>query len=360
MKKILFGALLLLTFSASSQEVLPLLDFNGYFKTFKDGFFRQIEFQRIKNFKAGDNVCAYIDFKGNLRVYDGTAPKNITNIETAIYEVSDNLMTWQIGQTLNMWDAGEMRTLTYNVGQYKVMDSIIVYQDLRFNTVNLYYKGEVQELYATVAGVTFPNFVGENIIAFKDNGNFYKVWWRGEIYDLDVWHNPYVFGGGTDMVAFNDPINGTFAVFEDGNFLDVEMFHMDSYKVGYGFVVYENLNGELMMYKNGDIVELSNFGANYWDVRDKIVLWEENSFMYTYYGGEKVEVARYTPDDYKIKNGVIVFRNLMGGVSAFIDGKVHEITNQMDAQYSIHGNSVLVTLFNNSYIVFQNGKKYTI
>lgn len=360
MKRILSVALLLLSFSATSQKVIPIVDFSGYFKSFNDGFFRQIEFQRIKNFKTGDNVCAYFDFKGNLRVYNGGTPKDVANIETAIYTVSDNLMTWQLGETLNMWDNGKLQTLTYRAGQYKVTDSLIVYQDTRFNTVNVYYDGEIHELYMSVAGSSFPNFVGENIIAFKDNGNYYKVFWRGEIYDIDVWHNPYLFAGGTDMIAFNDPINGTFAVFDKGVFLDVEMFHMDSYKVGLGFVAYENLNGELMLYKDEQTVELSNFNTSYWDVKDNVVLWEENSFMYTYYNGEKFEVARYTPEDYKIKNGVIAFRNLMGGVSAFIDGKVVEITNQMDAQYSIHGNSVLVELFNNSYIVLHEGKKYTI
>ena len=48
-----------------------------------------------------------------------------------------------------------------------------------------------------------------------------KVFWRGKIYDLDVWHNRFEFEGGTDMLAFNDPINGTFAVFEKGEFCPI-------------------------------------------------------------------------------------------------------------------------------------------
>jgi hypothetical protein len=48
----------------------------------------------------------------------------------------------------------------------------------------------------------------------------------------------------------------------------------------------------------------------------------------------------------------------MGGVSALMDGKVHEITNQQDAEYEIFGNLVLVKLFNRSFIVFKNGRKY--
>jgi hypothetical protein len=62
---------------------------------------------------------------------------------------------------------------------------------------------------------------------------------------------------------------------------------------------------------------------------------------------------------YKLKNNICAFRNIMGGVSAVINGRVEEITNLQDAEYEIYGNKVLVKLFNKSIIVFSNGKKFT-
>jgi hypothetical protein len=56
---------------------------------------------------------------------------------------------------------------------------------------------------------------------------------------------------------------------------------------------------------------------------------------------------------------VFAFRNILGGVSALVDGQVHEITNQADAEYEIFGNVVLVKLFNRSYIVFKDGRKFS-
>jgi hypothetical protein len=300
---------------------------------------------------------AFYDYRGNLLTYDGTTQKTISNIESE-YTVSDNLITWKIATTLNLWDNNALRTLSYQVGNYQVSDSLVVFQDMRYNSVSAYYNGEVHELYTSVGDIEFPDFIGENIVAFRDNGNFYKVFWRGQIYELDVWHDPFSFRGGTDMIAFNDPINGTFAIFENGQFSDVELQYVSSYKVGNGFVVYENQNGELLMYKEGEIVELSNFRASFYDVRDNIVLWSENSFLYTYHNGEKVEVERYVPNEYAIKNDVIVYRNIMGGVTSFINGVPEEITNQTESSFSVHGNAVLVELFNKSYIVLQKGKKY--
>jgi hypothetical protein len=344
---------------AYGQKVAPLLDFSGYFKSFQNGFFRQIEFQRIKNYKYGDDVVGYIDNRGNLRVFDGTKPRDLANIECE-YQVSDNLLVWKIASNLNLWDDGKVQTLTYFSGQYAIKDSMVVFIDTRFNSLNVYYNGKVQDIFASVTDMTMPDFVGENILAYRENGNVYKVFWRGQSYELGAWHDPIHFAGGTDVLAFNDPSTGTFAVFENGQFLDVEMYHVNAYKAGNGFIVYEDQGGNLIRYGNGKMETLTNYGASFWEVRDNVIIWGENGFTYAYADGKKIELARYIPEDYELKNGVIAFRNIMGGVSFLYEGKVHEITTQMNAEYSIHGNSLLVKLFNTSFIYFTEGKTYTL
>lgn len=350
-------AVLLLGAEAKAQNVVPFTDFVGFFKSYQNGFFRQIEFQRVREFKAGDDVVAYIDFRGNLRVFDGTEPKDISNVQVE-YEVSDHLMTWKIGPTLNLWDAGKLRTLTYFADQYVLRDSIVVFNDTRFNSVNVYYNGEVYELYKSSGTVAMPDMVGENIVAFRDNGNFNKVFWNGEIYDLDVWHSPYKFSAGTDIVAFNDPVNGTFAIFENGQFLDVENFRMNSYKAGRGFVVYENQNNDLMIYQNGETRKLTNFGASFYDVKDDVVIWMENGFTYGYSNGTKVELARFKITNYELKNNVIAFTNIIGGVDALIEGKVKTLSTLMNVKFTIHGNAVLLESFNSTFSLHLDGREY--
>jgi hypothetical protein len=53
-----------------------------------------------------------------------------------------------------------------------------------------------------------------------------------------------------------------------------------------------------------------------------------------------------------------VFRNIIGGVSALVDGKVEELTTFQNAEYEIYGNKVLVKLPNQTSVVFMNGKLY--
>ncbi len=359
MKKMILFLLVFISATSFAQTITPLLDFNGFFKNFQNGYFQQIELQRIKEFESGDHICAYVDFRGNLIAYDGKSKKQLANLSVE-YRVSDELLTWKIGQTLNMWDKGQIQTLSYNVRNYWVKDNIIVFEDMRYNAVSVYFEGRIYTLYTSMGELEPPISVGENIVAFKDNGDFNKVFWNGQIYELDVWQTPYNFQTGTDVLAFNDPISGTFAVFENGEFLDVEEFHVNKYRSGRGFIVYENRNDDLVYYKNGEVIQLTNFGASQWEVKDDVVYWVENGFTYVYSNGKKIEIARYIPKEYALKNGVVAYRNIMGGVSALVDGKVHEITNQMNSEFEIFGNNVLVKLFNSSYIVLSNGKNYRI
>ena len=113
------------------------------------------------------------------------------------------------------------------------------------------------------------------------------------------------------------------------------------------------------MNKNGEKIALSNFSTSFWDVKDDMTVWRENSYLFAYTNDAKIEVATYFPADYAIKNNTFVFRNIIGGVSALVDGKVQEITNMKDAEYSIYGNKVLVNLFNKTSIVYSEGRKYT-
>ena len=221
-----------------------------------------------------------------------------------------------------------------------------------------YYGGKTYELSISTTDIASPISVGDNIVAFKDNGNVYKIFWRGEIYEFDTWHNPIDMKAGVDIVVFNDPIAGTFTIFENGEFLDVEEFKMQEYAAGRGFIAYVNLNNDLVVYQDGETEILTNFGASYWEVKDDVIVWTENMRTYAYVDGTKTEIAQVPLEDIEIKNATVVFKNAIGGVDAFVDGKIKNLTAQLDAEFEIYGNSVLVELFNRSFIVYKEDRIY--
>ncbi len=341
-----------------AQSVVPFRDFNNFFLSFENGAFKTIEIQPVKDFQAGDELVAYIDTRGNLRLYDGRQRKDITNLNVE-YQVSDHLLGYKIGPTLNMWDRGRLQTLTYFGRNYLVKDSLIVFEDTRFNSLNVYWNKTILPLATVIGDLSIPTSVGENILVFKDNGNLYKVFQNGLIYEICAWNGNIDFQLGTDIVCFNDPTTRTFVVFEDGQFSDVENQFMKKYKAGRGFIVYEDLNSNLWMYKDGEKTLLTNFISSFWDVRDDVVIWGENNYLFTLMNGTKLQVANFIPSTWEIKNNTIAYRNIMGGVSAMVNGISHEITLLSDSEFKIYGNSVLVRLFNNSHIVLSDDRIYS-
>jgi hypothetical protein len=336
---------------ATFAQVSPFISYNGYFQTFYKGNVRTLELQPISSFDAGDNVAPYIDNQGNFKIYNGYDVDQIT-IQYVTYKFSDFLVSWKIGNALYCYDNGVKKMLTINSGEYSVTDSLVVFQDTRFKTLNVYYKGEIIQLMQQTGDLTMPESIGENIIGFKDNGDVYRVFYRGKIYELGGSSLAINFSSGTNILCFNDAINKSFAVFENEEFMDVETQYVKKYKAGRDFIVYEDINGNLFRYSNGNIVSLSNYNSGIWDVKDDIVIWNENNMLYTFFKNTRIKISNFIPNVYSIKNDVIVFQNSSNGLSVILDGKESILTNQLDAKYKILGSTVLVELFNKSYQLF--------
>lgn len=358
MNKLILSFGLFFLSSSLFSQVLPFVDYNDYLKVFYMGQARQLEYQRVQSFAFGDNILAYVDHKLDLKYYDGKNSYTATNMMVD-YKISDTYLAFKVANALYYIENNKPRNLTMFAGNFIVKDSLILFEDTRFNTWNIVYKGTVKPLYQMTSTLFEPAFVGENIVAFKDNGELYKVFHNGQIYEFGVWLDPIKFAAGTDILCFNDPTMNTFVVFENGEFMDVEPQFAQSYKSGRDFIVYQDINGNLMHYAKGKKTLLSNFPKMY-DVVDDVVYFIENGFPHTFYNGEKTRIYNNIPADYKLKNKTIAFRNIMGGVSVFANGKVTELTTQQNSEYEISGNAVLVKLFNRSYLVYVNGEVYTL
>ncbi len=356
--RILLLTLLLFPSFSFSQALFGYTDFNLYFKSFVNGNYGQIEHQEVSDVGMGDEFIVYKNSQKDFKVFNGTSTKLITN-QFVNYKHSDHLIAWKLASLLYYYEDGKPHSLTNWGGEFAVSDSLVVFQDTRFYTLNVVYKGQVIQLMQQTADMYMPEIIGENILVFRDNGNVYRVFYRGEIFELGVWNGnqPFQFFAGTDMLAFNDPQSRTFAVFENGAFMDVEDMHAKKVKVGRGFMIYEDNMGNLKRYSKGNVENVSSY-FNEWDAYDDVFVWNESNSMYTMVGKEKVKVASYEVKEWKLKNDVIAIRNQMGGVSVFHDKKLTEITNIPETDFDLNAHSVMVHLMNKSVICYYNGRVY--
>jgi hypothetical protein len=337
------------------SQVAPFVDFSGYLNTFYKGNVRLLEFQRIVEFQAGDYIVAYIDNKENFKIFNGEQVEQLS-VQQVVYKTSDNIVGWKIGNFLYGYENGVKKTLCVNTGEFIVKDSLIVFQDTRFKTINVWYKNEIIQIMQQTGDMSMPEAIGENIIGFKDNGDVYRIFWRGKLYEIGGSSYSIEMSAGTDLLSFNNSINKTFSVFDNGEIYDVEYAYMKKYKTGRGFVIYEDQIGNLWKYEKENKFNITDFNSGLWSVLDDSFVWNENNLLFTLVNGQKTLIANYLPADFLLKNDVIVYRNNLGGVSVFKNGKNTLLTNQSDAKYSIYGNNVLVELFNKSFIYYSNGE----
>ncbi|RYM32317.1 hypothetical protein ERX46_13610 [Brumimicrobium glaciale] len=348
--------LILISFQLNAQRVFPLLDNRDYFKSFHEGQTRQLDYLKPIDYKYSEEIIAFIDNKSDLNVYDGREKEKLTGLAND-YKLGMNMVAWNTGPIVSVWDNGRTVTLTRFGRDYEVSDSLVVFEDRRDNAVRVYYKGEIHDLYYSISDVYLPQYIGSNTVAFRGNGDVHYAFIGGKIVELGVFNDQIEFAAGANLVAFNDPFNQSFAVAFRNQVLDVEPTMVKSYKAGYDQFVYTDRNGNLKAYIDGGLTTLSSF-PNFYEVFRDMVVWGENGVLYTYNNGTRYEIANYIPDEYKIRAGIVAFRNLNGGVSVFHNNQVEIVSNLTGAPFEVNGNTVRVQVSRGNYVFFKNGFTY--
>lgn len=328
----------------------------NYFKSFYEGSTRQLDYLKPIDYKYSEEIIAYIDNKSDLYVYDGVEKEKLSGLAND-YKIGINMVAWNTGPIVSVWDNGQKQTLTQFGGNYEISDSLVVFEDRRDNAVRVYYKGEIHDLYYSVTDLFFPQYIGSNTVVFLGNGNVHYAFIQGKIVEIGVFNEPIKYAAGGNLVAFNDPFNQTFAVAFRHQILDVEPTMVQSYKAGYDQFIYLDRNNNLKGYIDGELITLSTYASSYEVYRDMVV-WVENGVLYTFNRGTRYEIANYVPEEYKIREGIVAFRNLNGGVSVFHNNQVEIVSNLSGAPFEVNGNTVRVQVNKGNYIFFKNGFTY--
>jgi len=353
MKNILVFLMLTLSFTTIGQKVFPYLNNQDYLLSFNGRTSTQLDFLKPVHVKYSEEVVAYIDNKRDLFVFDGEKKEKLSGLVNDYY-VGMNIVAWNSGPILHVWEEGRKQNLTYFAGNYVVSDSLVVFEDTRDNAIRVYYRGQIHDLYYSVSRPVFPQAVGSNTVAFRGNGDVNYAFIAGKVIELGVFQTNLNFGAGANLVVFNDDFNQSFAVAFRNEVLDVEPTMVQNYKAGYDMFVYLDRNRNLKGYIGGKIVTLSTY-ASFYEVFRDMVVWGENGTFYVYANGHQYELANYIPEEYIVRDGVVAFRNLNGGVSVFHNNEVEVVSNLMQAPFEVNGNTVKIQVHKGNYIFFNNG-----
>jgi hypothetical protein len=324
---------------------------------FDEGQLIKVEYQLISLFHVKNSSVPYIDPMGNFVIYHNKKKERVSPSVDNI-QPTDNLCTFAAGPILKVWEGGETTLLTMNVGRYFSSDSLVIYEDTRDNSVHVYYNKKTYEVdRGLFAQTVSQGAMGYNTLVYQNRVKQFNLIHKGKQLDLFTWDGEVKFACGQDVVAYNDPTQNLFLVYDNGEFIEVETQPALSMAAGRGFIVYEDANSNLKMYRNGSILEdLSSYSPDWYKVQDSMVVFAENNVFKIFDGTQVVTLENFIPDRYSYDNKAIAWRNNNGGVDAFIDGKKITLTNEWAKDFYVNGNTIVMELPNKKFKIYWKGQ----
>ncbi|MDA7803551.1 hypothetical protein N8987_03130 [Crocinitomix sp.] len=354
---IIFILFLAIHFVGNTQNINVFTDANNRLHQFKSGVFEQIYYQQTGKVFAGNQYVCFVDSKGDVYVnYEGEMTL-MGQTYNDIF-VTDNLLIMRTANVLRVFDRGIKHILTSNALGYGYGDSLVVFQDAIGGYVKYYYQDEVRQVAMVVGDYPFRSTdVGSNVFVYRDNTGNALVFWRGQFYDALSTNQPINFACGQDVVAFNDPINGTFTVFDNGYVIDAEQQHALSYQCGNNFIYYQDAGGVHRVYREERVTELGYDMQNI-IVRDSLVVFNDIGATKIWYNEKIYRIYNSQVMEPQIDGGIMAYLNQWGGVNAFVRGKEIEITRQRVEEFRLQGNTILLKYSRTAFAVWWNGQVY--
>ena len=354
-----FILLLVLVFSINlnAQDINVFAGPNNRLYQFNAGLFEQIYYQQTADVFLGNKYVCYIDSKGDVMLhYDGKSTLFGQSYTQLIN--TDNLLVMQTAGVIRVFDRGVKHILTTNANSFAVGDSIVLFQDNIGGYLKYYYQDEVRTVAMVVGDYPMnPSQIGANLFVYQDNASNYSVFWRGKFTELLSTNLSVDFSAGQDIIAFNDPQNGTFTVFDNGYIVDAEPQHALQYASGNNFVYYQDAAGAHKVYREERVSDLG-FDMQDVMVSDSMVYFKDIGISKIWYNEKVYQIFNDVVTAPQIDGGIMGYINKWGGVSAFVRGEEIEITRQKVQEFRVQGNTIMVKYSVSAFAVWWNHKMY--
>ncbi len=344
--------------SAMSQNIAGFTDYQKFFWVFDEGKFRQLEFQPVLDFQVGDQCVGYVTNANHFKVYYQHIPHHLTNM-VSDYQVTDNLVAYTVGTQLYVFEGGNKYLLSKFVGHYAASDSMVAYFDTEKYFFRVYYKGKIRTLEDGLLFSDVNSFrVGNNMMAYIDAFQNFKAYYQGETYELLNTDQVVDVQIGRNILAFVEPVAGTLHAFYEGEDIELESFKPKSFSAGYEKIAYVDNMGNFKLFDDGELYMVSDFEPDEYTLKDDILVYHLNGFLYAFSGGENYLIENYIPDSYQINDNAIAYIDQDNNLQLVTKGQLETLSYEKVNSYAVYRNLVIYHQGVNTVKVFYEGEVY--
>jgi hypothetical protein len=379
-KFLLLTLLITATGLQSFAQLSAFTSFQNQFMVWDNGMIRKIEYLAPLQFKIGRSAIPYIDNSRSFKIYSNGGSKKINDGFTSNYQVSDNLIAYQNGKALNVWDQGTVTSLSRYCEQFYLGDSLVLFFEGVQKEYRAYYNGQIYPIEGFLAATNTTNLfttdstaritnemdiasgqlpgikVSDNIAAYVNYANQFRIFYHGNIIEQE---NYLVnsFDVGRNNVAYVDA-NREFKVFHDGKTTQLDNFPPFSYAAGDNLVAFIGYDNYFKVYYQDSVYNIGYYQPDF-VVKDNVVAFQDaTGYFKAFYKGQVYTLESYYPDNFKVGYNSIAYINRANVLRLFTEGDIYDVTNADISDWHLDYDVVQYRFGANMFKIFYKGKTY--
>ncbi len=344
-------------FGSGSAQLASYVDNQNQVMVFDRGMIKKIDFMPYTTMQIGRIAIPYLDNSRTFKIYYKGAVRTVNaGFTNAIY-ATDNLVVYLNQKAINVFDKGVTKNLTGVCDQYFVGDSLVLYLDSYKGDYKVYYNGEISVLESFIPDSVLGHIkVSDNIIAYNNFANRFKIFFRGELKQQED-YPVQSFDAGRNTVAYVD-VDRKFKVFHNGQTFILDDFPPQSYKVGDNVVAYVSTDGYFRTFYADSVHAIGYMNPTY-KVVDNIVAYKDpGGSLKVIYKGEVTTMENYFPGDMTIQYNSLAYINSANTLRLFTEGEIYEVTNAELTNWSLNYDVITYQIGQNMFKVYYKGQEY--
>ena len=167
-----------------------------------------------------------------------------------------------------------------------------------------------------------------------------------------------VYKAGRDIVGFMNLATNAFMVFYKGEYFDLEAFAPRSFQVGDEMMAYVSEIGDFKIFENGELVTISTFEPEFYELKDSTLIFAEDGFLKTWCNGRVYEIERYIPQVYRVSERTVAYIDVNQRIKAFTGCKPVNISYEMVNSLDMIRNLIIYNIGISTTKIYYKGKVY--
>lgn len=312
----------------------------------------QLRWDNDSRIEEGGKCIAYTDMGGVHRVFYKGKSTSLKVTEVTNSWNTDNWYVYQVGLTLKVFDKGSIYRAHSWAENPAIGDSVMAFTNANTGQFLAFYKDEIITLEEPSSKSVHSVQAVDNVVSYVDAVENFKVFWRGDVYELTMQNMPTSQHTGRNVVTYFDQIENVFRIFYKGEEFDVENFNPDHIAVGDDIVAYTTRLGNFKVFDHGEIIQVLPAIPKKFKVVDELMAYVFNNEFHVFYNGKDYMIdAGFEPDDWKMDNDKLVYEDRYKNIVLFDKGETKVISRQAGMVYTL--NRDVVTLNSGSgYVNF--------